>query len=200
MKIAFFTNEKRTSRSETVSPVIGNSLFKVDYFSIEDGHLPVLEGAVYDMIVICPKGKNASWSEIARQLKKRGKDTIIALVNGKSMNFRQTKYYVFFNGQSGFLDIRDILYLESYYRKTSVVAAFGRMRIRARLDEEEEKLPKDQFVRINRHNIINMEYVRNVKGEAVEMQSGEVLYVNAGRIKKFEKRYKDFLKENCMLL
>lgn len=117
-----------------------------------------------------------------------------------NINLHQTKYSVFFNGQSCILDIRDILYLESYYRKTSVVEGSGRMRIRARLNEEEEKLPKDRFFRINRHNIINMQYVRSVKGDAVEMQNGEILYVNGGRRKKFEKRYMEFLKENCMSL
>lgn len=144
------------------------------YFSMEDGLLPALERTVYDMIVIYPKGE--------------------------TVNVNQTKYTAFFNGQRCVLDIRDILFLESYYRKTSVIVKKGRIRIRARLDEEEKKLPNDQFVRINRHNIINMQYVRNVKGEAVEMQNGEVLYVNSGRKKKFEKKYIGFLEKNCMLL
>jgi hypothetical protein len=174
MRIAFFTDEKQTPGSEKACPGNQNSLLKVDYFSIKEAYLPTLEHAVYDMIVICPKGK---------------------------INLCQIKYSAFFNGQACILDICDILYLESYYRKTSVVVAgSGRMRIRARLDEEEDKLPKDRFVRINRHNIINMQYVRNVKGEAIEMQNGEILYVNGGRRKKFDIRYRDFLKDNCMTL
>ncbi|WP_349947173.1 LytTR family DNA-binding domain-containing protein [Lacrimispora sp. BS-2] len=173
MKIAFFINEKQMPRSEKACPGNWNCLPKVDYFPIKDGIFPTVECSVYDVIVIFPKGKTGLFQE---------------------------KYSVFFNGQSYILDIRDILYLESYYRKTSVVAGSGRIRIRARLDEEEEKLPKDRFVRISRHNIINMQYVRNVKGEAVEMQNGEVLYVNGGRRKKFEKIYRDFLKNNCILL
>ncbi|WP_159441911.1 LytTR family DNA-binding domain-containing protein [Clostridium sp. Marseille-P2415] len=153
------------------------------YFSMEDGLLPALERTACDMIVIYPKGETVSSREIVRQA-----------------NLIRTKYTAFFNGQRCVLDTRDILFLESYYRKTSVVVKKGRIRIRARLDEEEKKFPNDQFIRINRHNIINMRYVRNVKGEAVEMQNGEVLYVNGGRKKKFEKKYRDFLKENCMLL
>ena len=173
MRIAFFTNEKQTQGLEYVYPGTWNSRLKVDYFSIKEGHFTTLGCSVYDMIVIYPKGNSS---------------------------LHPTKYPVFFSGQSAILDIRDILYLESYYRKTSVVAGSGRMRIRARLDEEEEKLPKDRFVRINRHNIINMHYVRSVRGEAVEMQNGEVLYVNDGRRKKFENRYREFLKENCLSL
>jgi hypothetical protein len=173
MKIAFFTSEKQMSGSEKACPGNGRCLSKIDYFPIKEGTFPTAECAVYDMIIIFPKGKTSLCQE---------------------------KYSVFFNGQSYILDTRDILYLESYYRKTSVVAGSGRMRIRARLDEEEKKLPKCRFVRISRHNIINMQYVRNVRGEIVEMQNGEVLYVNGGRRKKFEKIYRDFLKGNCMRL
>ncbi|GLC81827.1 LytR/AlgR family response regulator transcription factor [Lacrimispora brassicae] len=169
----FFTDEKQTPGSVTGCSCIWNSLLKIKCFSIKGGYFLTQKNAEYDMILICPT---------------------------ENINLRQTKYSVFFNGQSCILDIRDILYLESYYRKTSVVEGSGRMRIRARLDEEEEKLPKDRFVRINRHNIINMQYVRSVKGEAVEMQNGEILYVNGGRRKKFEKRYMEFLKENRMSL
>jgi hypothetical protein len=198
MRIAFFTNEKQTPGSERACPGSRNSLLKVDYFSIKEGYLSLLERAMYDMIVICPKGKQVSWEEIVKTM---GRDSIIPLITGKTLHLSQEKYVGFFNGQSCSLDIRDILYLESYYRKTRVmVAGSGSMRIRARLDEEEERLPKNLFVRINRHNIINMQYVRNVKGEVVEMQNGEFLYVNEGRRKKFERRYRDFLKDNCMML
>ncbi|HBC99626.1 MAG TPA: hypothetical protein DC053_10110 [Lachnoclostridium sp.] len=173
MRIAIFTNEEQTQGLKKACPCRQNNRLQIDYFSIKEGRLFTLERALYDMIVISPKG---------------------------NITLFQAKYSVYFNGQYCVLDITDILYLESYYRKTSVVAGSGSMRIRARLDEEEEKLPKDRFVRINRHNIINMQYVRSVKGDAVEMQNGEVLYVNSGRRKKFEKSYRDFLKENCMTL
>lgn len=201
MKIAFFSNEKKllSSKKETDSGS-ENRLLKVDYFSMEERLPFALDCTVYDMIVIYPKGGAVSCGEIIRQVKKRGRSSVITLINGKMSNLKQIKYAVFFNGQSYVLDIRDILFLESYYRKTSVVVDNGRMRIRARLDEEEEKLPKDQFIRINRHNIINMQYVRNVKGEVIEMQNGEYLYVNDGRKKKFEKRYREFLEINFMLL
>ncbi len=129
------------------------------------------------------------------------KQGILLKVDWEITNYlNQIKYAAFFNGQSCILDIRDIFFLESYYRKTSVVMTKGKIRIRARLDEEEKKLPDDQFVRINRHNIINMQYVRNVKGVKVEMQNGDVLYVNNGRKKEFNRRYREFLEENNILL
>ncbi len=145
---------------------------KITFFKKEE-RLPMPECSVSDMVVIDLKGDS---------------------------QLHQTKYSVFFNGQPDILDIRDILYLESYYRKTSVVTVDGPMRIRARLDEEEKKFPNEWFIRINRHNIINMKYVRNVKGEKVEMHNGDILYVNLGRRKKFQKKYMDFLKRNCMIL
>ncbi|WP_394525550.1 LytR/AlgR family response regulator transcription factor [Lacrimispora sp. JR3] len=185
MKIDFFSNEKQLPGSKKEK---------------NKRLLLALDCTAYDMIVIYSKGETVSSGKVIRQVKKREKCSVITLVNGKMSHLKQTKYRVFFNGQSFILDIQDIHFLESYYRKTSVVVDSGRIRIRARLDEEEEKLPKDQFVRINRHNIINMNYVRNVKGEAIEMQNGEYLYVNDGRKKKFEKRYREFLELNYMLL
>lgn len=136
-----------------------------------------------NMIVIFPGERKVSCRDVIRQFMRN-----------------KPKYAVFFNGKSCVLDTQDIFFLESYYRKTSVVMVKGRIRIKARLDEEERKLPKDQFIRINRHNIINMQYVRNVKGEEIEMQNGELLYVNDGRKKNFRIKYRKFLKENNMIL
>lgn len=201
MKVAFFSNEKQQLESAKANyGSCKNSLLRVDYFSMEERLLKALERTVYDVIVIYPKEKPVFWEEIIREVNLRGRDRIITLINGNAIQLIKTKYSVFFNGKSCILDIRDIFFLESYYRKTSVVVDKGRIRIRAKLDEEEEKLPKDQFARINRHNIINMQYVRSVKGEVVEMQNGEILYVNNGRKKKFHKKYRTFLDENHMTL
>ncbi len=183
MKIAFFTNEKQlTELQEEEITDSRNHLLKVDYFSMEEKLLPTLDCAAYDVIVIYPKGGTASCGEIIRQVDMR------------------EKYTAFFNGHTWVFDIQDIFFLESYYRKTSVVIENERIRIRAKLDEEEGKLPSDHFIRINRHNIVNMQYVKNVKGEIIEMQNGDVLYVNDTRRKKFEKKYLKFLEINFMLL
>ncbi|MEY8355787.1 LytTR family DNA-binding domain-containing protein [Lachnospiraceae bacterium 54-53] len=201
MKIALFTNEKQQDEFKKAgSGSCRNNPSGVDCYSMEERVLQAMEGAVYDAIVVYPGGKPVSWREIIRQVNSRGRDRIITLIDGYGSRLKQTKYTTFFNGRSCILDTRDILFLESYYRKASVVVGKGRIRIRARLDEEEKKLPKDQFVRINRHNIINMQYIRNVKGEAVEMQNGEILYVNVGRKNKFQKKYRVFLEENHMVL
>lgn len=174
MKTAFYTNEKQVLGSAKV----------IDYFSMEERLLHTLQ--LYDMSVNYSKAEAISYMEKIRQPKIRRRKIM-------------EKYVAFFNGHTSILDTRDILFLESYYRKASVVMRKGRYRIRARLDEEEKKLPKEQFVRINRHNIINMKYVRNVRGEKVEMQNGDVLYVNNARKKNFEYNYRMFLKENCLI-
>jgi hypothetical protein len=183
MKIAFLSNEQQLPELQGDN-IAGSRkhLLKVDYYSMEEKLLPMLDCAVYDVIVIYPKGEASSCGEIISQVKMR------------------EKYTAFFNGQTWVFDIRDIIFLESYYRKTSVVIESGKIRIRAKLDEEERRLPEDQFIRINRHNIINMQYVRTVKGEVVVMQNGEVLFINDARRKKFEKRYLKYLEINFMLL
>ena len=203
MKIAFFANDRQFLESKKANSNcsdVRKHFPKADYFFAEERLFKALECTVYDVIVVYPREEAVFWEKLIRQVNRKGRDRIVTLVNGKTAGRNQTKYTAFFNGQSCVLDTQDILFLESYYRKASVVVKRGRIRIRAKLDEEEGRLPGNQFIRINRHNIINMQYIRNVKGEAIEMQNGEVLYVSSGRKKKFRKIYGDFLKENHMNL
>ncbi|WP_124064892.1 LytTR family DNA-binding domain-containing protein [Clostridium sp. E02] len=201
MKIAFFTNEKWLMETEQkISGSFGNGLFKIDYFSLEEKLLRELDRTVYDVILLYPSNGKISIKDFVRQVKTKVKSGIITLGNGKIVNLKQTKYIAFFYGQTYFFDVRDILFLESYYRKTSVVTEQAKIRIRARLDEEEYKLPKEQFVRINRHNLINMQHIRFVKEDQIKMINGENLYVSKSRKKKFEKSYQDFLELNEMFV
>ncbi|MFT4105145.1 MAG: LytTR family DNA-binding domain-containing protein [Lacrimispora sp.] len=191
MKIAFCTDQEKLQ--ELVMRYCrdnDNGFLKIDCFSTEEP-FAAMEDMPYDMIVIYRKKKAVSWREITRReraLRRRGVSRSTA------------KYTAIFNGKIRIFDTRDILYLESYQRKTSVVVGRERLRIKARLDEEEGKLPRDFFIRINRHNIINMQHIRNVEGEAVEMGNGEILYINDGRRKKFERNYRKFIEENSMIL
>ncbi len=110
------------------------------------------------------------------------------------------KYAAFFNGKPYIFNMKEILYLESYYRKTSIVIKNERMRIKARLNEEEGKFPKDWFTRISRHNIVNMQHIKTVKGDEIEMANGDVLYISHSRRKEFGKNYRAFLKLNDRLI
>lgn len=200
MKIAFFTNEKQLTRvDQKNSGNFGNGLFKIDYFSIEERLLRELDRTVYDVILLYLSNE-VSCRDFVRRVKTKVNSAIITLDIRKIVNLKQTKYIAAFNGYTYFFDLRDVLFLESYYRKTSVVTDQGRFRIRARLDEEEFKLPNERFVRINRHNIINMQYVRYVKGEQVRMINDDILYVNHSRRKKFIQRYREFLESNDMFV
>lgn len=182
MKIAFFANDR------------------VDYFFREESLFKALERTAYDVIVIYPKKETVCWEEVAKTVNQAGKDRVVTLVNSEETGWDETKYTSFFNGHPRVCDVKDILFLESYKRKSSIVVRNNRLRIKARLDEEEKKLPEDQFVRISRHNIINMRHIKVVEGEALEMDNGEVLYISNGRKKKFHKRYGAFLKNNHMKL
>ena len=76
MKIAFFANDKQLA--ELQEEEISDSrkhLLKVDYFSMEEKLLPMLDCAAYDVIVIYPKGGTASCGEIIRQVDMREKYT-----------------------------------------------------------------------------------------------------------------------------
>jgi DNA-binding LytR/AlgR family response regulator len=118
----------------------------------------------------------------------------------KIFNGKLLKYAAFFNGKPYVFNMREILYLQSYYRKTSIVVKEERMRIKARLNEEEGKLPKDWFIRISRHDIINMQHISTVKGDEVEMANGDILYISHSRKKEFIKCYGGFLKLNHILV
>lgn len=121
-------------------------------------------------------------------------DLIVLYPKNRSMaDLEKMKYSAFFNGKFFAFMIREIYYLESYERKTSLMLKEGRIRIKARLNEEERKLPKEWFVRISRHNIINMHHVRSVIGEKVEIINGDILYVSHNRKKMFQKEYRIFL-------
>ncbi len=135
--------------------------------------------------------KTKEWKSLNLIFERMGYDMII---------LGNLKYAAFFNGKPFVFNMGEILYLESYYRKTSVMIKDGRLRIKARLNDEEQRLPKEWFIRISRHNIVNMQHVRSVKGEEVEMVNGDVLYISHNRRKEFEKGYRDFLKFNDILV
>nr|WP_314461361.1 LytTR family DNA-binding domain-containing protein [uncultured Clostridium sp.] len=129
-----------------------------------------------------------------------GQANLLIPFHEKLYDLKKLKYAAFFNGKPFVFNLGEILYLESYYRKTSVMIKDGRMRIKARLNEEEERLPKEWFIRISRHNIVNMQHVKSVKGDEVEMANGDILYISHNRRKKFGKGYRDFLQLNNILV
>jgi len=135
--------------------------------------------------------KTKEWKSLNLIFERMGYDLIV---------LENLKYAAFFNGKPFVFNMGEILYLESYYRKTSVMKKDGRMRIKATLNDEEQRLPKEWFIRISRHNIVNMQHVRSVKGEEVEMVNGDVLYISHNRRKEFGKGYRDFLKFNNILV
>ncbi|MGC6175688.1 LytTR family transcriptional regulator DNA-binding domain-containing protein [Lacrimispora sp. 38-1] len=146
--------------------------------------------------------KTKEWKSLNLIFRQMGYDLIVLYLpfHKKLSDPENLKYAAFFNGKPFVFNMGEILYLESYYRKTSVMIKDGRMRIKARLNEEEQRLPKEWFIRISRHNIVNMHNVRSVKGDEVEMVNGDVLYISYNRRKEFGKGYRDFLRLNNILV
>lgn len=185
MKIAFFIDEKlQMEAKKTQEWIWGSNGLKMDSLSTEKSLNLTFERLGYDLIVLYPKGE----------------DNPLIPFHEKMSDLKNLKYAAFFNGRSFVFNMVEILYLESYYRKTSVMIRDGRMRIKARLNEEEERLPKEWFIRISRHNIVNMQHVRSVKGDEVEMINGDILYISHNRRREFGKGYRDFLKLNNILV
>nr|WP_288828670.1 LytTR family DNA-binding domain-containing protein [uncultured Clostridium sp.] len=170
MKIAFFINEKLQMEAKKTKEWKSLNL--------------IMERMGSDLIVLYPKGE----------------DNPLLPSHKKLSDLGNLKYAAIFNGKPFVFNMGEILYLESYYRKTSVMLKDGSMRIKARLNEEEQRLPKECFIRISRHNIVNMQHVRSVKGDEIEMVNGDVLYISHNRRKEFGKGYREFLKLNHILV
>ncbi len=123
-----------------------------------------------------------------------------ALSNMVNSNEKCRQYVAQFNGQIHRLYLSEIYYLESYQRKTSVVTSYGKIRVMSRLDEEEQHLPSSEFIRVNRHNIINMEHIKTVYHDNIIMENGEIVYISRTKKKAFLEVYMEYLKERGLIL
>lgn len=172
------------------------------YLKEEDFFYAVKKGR-YDLIIIY---LNESWyekEEMLQLLKEKRDESCIVFLCGKRLlphSLFEIKYEAQFNGHFNVIDAEDIIYLESYDRKTSIVTKDKKIRIKGRLDIEEQKFSDYQFARISRWNVINMRYVHNLEDDAVYMTNGDKLYISSSRRKGFFEKYRQYVRENCRVV
>lgn len=101
-----------------------------------------------------------------------------------------------FNRSAVILDIEDIYYVESCGRATYVCTANEKRRVNGTLNIEEEKLPGNQFIRINQGVLINLNQVREIMTDAIRLKNGAVKYISVRRRKKTRQMIERYLGEN----
>lgn len=174
-------------------------LFKEDYFLSTEELCRAVEEKNYSAIIVYVDSDWAAKESVFNQLKQKEQDSIIIYICGRKDQWKKlsrAKYTAVFNGQPIVYNMEDICFLESYDRKTSVVLGKKKIRVKARLDVEEQRLSNYHFVRINQYTLINMLQIRSMEGDEIRMANGEKLYISSSRRKLFMEKYRQFAQEN----
>lgn len=116
------------------------------------------------------------------------------------LGFSLLKYTASFCGQDYIIDLRDIYWIESYQRKTTVVSKKITFRIGASLNEEEQRLPGTNFFKIDRYTLVNLQNIAYVEGKKLHMSNNCELEVSYNRIQDFRKTYKRYLERRFIVL
>ena len=174
-------------------------LFKEDYFLSTEELCRAVEEKNYSAIIVYVDSDWAAKESVFNQLKQKEQDSIIIYICGRKDQWKKlsrAKYTAVFNGQPIVYNMEDICFLESYDRKTSVVLGKKKIRVKARLDVEEQRLSNYHFARINQYTLINMLHIRSMEGDEIRMANGEKLYISSSRRKLFMEKYMQFAQEN----
>lgn len=87
----------------------------------------------------------------------------------------------------------DILYIESRRMNLRVVCSKGvEHTIRKKLDDVQEELPENRFLRCNQSFIVNMDYIRDADNNFT-MCNGDIIPIKVREKKKIRNRYFDYL-------
>ena len=174
-------------------------LINEDYFLSPADLLSAVEEKNYHAIIVYADEDWTAKECKFKQLKQKEKDSLIIYICGRKDQWKKlarAKYTAVFNGQPMVYNMDDICFLESYDRKTSLVLGKKKIRVKARLDVEEQRLSSYHFVRINQYNLINMLQIRSMEGDEIHMANGEKLYISSSRRKLFMEKYRKFAQEN----
>lgn len=107
------------------------------------------------------------------------------LIREKTSKEKRVRF-IGLNKEEYYIDINQILYIEAGHRQSKLQCVDRGISIRVPIGEVEGRLP-EQFIRIHRSYIINLDYVLNVQYREINMYDGSVLPVP-------EKRYPQVLK------
>lgn len=202
MKIAVYasnTSQMDNARAHFEKWKKRGILLNEDYFLSTAELLNAVDKKNYNAILIYADFNGADKESEFKRLKQKEQDSLIIYICGRKDQWKKlsrAKYTAVFNGQPIVYNMEDICFLESYGRKTSVVLGKKKIRVKARLDVEEQRLSNYHFARINQYNLINMLQIRSVEGDEIHMTNGDKLYISSSRRKLFMEKFTQFTQEN----
>ena len=123
-------------------------------------------------------------------IKPIGREKLFALmdeilkVRGRDMRCLEFQH----KGKSYRIPYGKILYLQSDRRKLSVVTLEGTYEFYGKLEEMEEKLPANQFLKIHKSYLVSTNYIKESSYEQVTMIDGSVLTISQAHRKAVRKK------------
>ena len=148
---------------------------EVDLLDSEQSFWIALEKERYDLVMICGSpGHTVSRGRILKYLERLWGE----------MNKKGTCYVWQFGRKQIVLEEKEIYYIRSVQKEVSVHTARCGYRISTNMKREEERFSGEQFLRIHRDCMVNLEHVHLVSGDQVRMKNGEVLKISMRRRKK----------------
>lgn len=103
------------------------------------------------------------------------------------------------NGETFLIPIKQIKYIEAQDKYTLAVTVSGEYLFRQTLKFWESALPEEDFVRIHKSYLVNLEYLEK-KGEEVRLDQGKMIKISRLRKNEVMEKYKDFLRRKVKVI
>lgn len=109
---------------------------------------------------------------------------------------KNSKAIVGMNGETIFVKLTDILYIEYGNRKSIIRTRRGTYESPITMNEWESILNNGDFFRVHKAYIVNLEYIESI-GKIVHMENGEKVEVSIRQIGKLKRACKDYSKRKA---
>lgn len=107
-------------------------------------------------------------------------EEILEKFNGSLRLNKKTMVFSVINGGQIFLRQEEILYFERKLRETDIVTEAGEYKIWDKLDKIEKILPKPDFLRCHNSYIVNMQNIREIHKNVLQMRNGSEIIISRG--------------------
>lgn len=96
----------------------------------------------------------------------------------RQYNINNYKYIIKWKEQTTTVDIKDIVYIESYMRHLFIYDGRNKYEFIGKLSTEEEKLKHHNFVRCHQGFLVNMKYIKIIDKTKIILKAGEEIPVS----------------------
>ena len=103
------------------------------------------------------------------------------------------------NGETFIIPIKQIKYIEAQDKYTLAVTEEEKYLVRRTMKFWEDALPCQDFVRIHRSYLVNLEYFEK-KGEEVFLDQGKIVKISRIKKKEIMEKYKEFLRRKVKVM